>query len=90
MYTYLHIQGGQAVDWDFRNRLLQASKSSHNTKLEVARVLAGKYDSAALQVFYAPVSKETLYRGKRDLIMRKRQFRYEVYMNIICMDGGVD
>jgi hypothetical protein len=58
-YTYMHIQGGTAVDWDFRNRLLQASKSSHNTKLEVARVLAGKYDSAALQVFYAPVSKET-------------------------------
>lgn len=40
---------GTVVDWTYRERLLKAAMSGEGAKLEVAKVLAGDYDKAALR-----------------------------------------
>mmetsp|Transcript_3770 Transcript_3770/g.5951 ORF Transcript_3770/g.5951 Transcript_3770/m.5951 type:complete len:291 (-) Transcript_3770:473-1345(-) len=43
-----YAEGGTTVDWEFRSKLLEASKSE-NPKLEVAKVLAKDYDTSAVR-----------------------------------------
>ncbi|EKX48404.1 hypothetical protein GUITHDRAFT_159506 [Guillardia theta CCMP2712] len=44
-----YAEGGREVDWDFRNRLETASRSTKNAKLEVAKVLARNYNKAEVK-----------------------------------------